>query len=154
MSDQSEMRDQAKGNLIGLAFVAGVALIGIYILLAGLGTFGRGKGDAPGWVLVVAGAAFLFAAASIGLNAIGGIFFGARAKPDGSLSDDTPKALRIAQMFLSLGIVALLASVATWVAFNPGEGSATRSIVFAIGAVMTWGTFIGFAILGLRRLQR
>ena len=46
------MSDRAKGNLIGLAFVAVIAAIGVYILLAGLGRFGRSPNDAPGWVLI------------------------------------------------------------------------------------------------------
>jgi len=84
------MSDETKGNIIGL------------------GRFGRTAGDAPSWVLVAAGAAFLLAAASMGLSAIGGIVFGARAKADGSLSDDAPYAIRAIQVLLSLGIVSML----------------------------------------------
>lgn len=148
------MSDQTKGNLIGLLFVAGIAAIGIYIVLAGLGKFGRG-GGAPGWVLVVAGAAFLFAAASMALSAIGGIFFGAKTGTDGSLTDDVPYGIRAAQILLSLGIVALLATVATWVALNP-EASASQSskIAFAAGAIILWVTLAGFAFWRLRKLRR
>ncbi len=86
------MTPQTKGHLIGALFVAAIAAIGIYILLAGLGQFGRGRGDAPGWVLIAAGAAFLLAAASTGLNTIGGLLFGAKADRHGKLSDDAPYA--------------------------------------------------------------
>jgi hypothetical protein len=148
------MQDQTKGNLIGLLFVALVAAIGVYIIYIGLGKFGRGVNDAPGWVMVAAGAAFLFAAASMGLSAIGGIFFGASANRDGSLNESAPKAIRGAQMLLSLGVVAMLATVATWVAFNPGEASGTGSnVAFAAGAVLIWGALLGFAIWRIRRLS-
>ncbi len=149
------MTDQAKGNLFGLLFVAAVAAIGVYIVLAGLGTFGRGRGDAPSWVLIAAGAAFLLAAASMGLSAVGGIFFGAKARSDGSLPESAPYAIRVAQIFLSLGVVALLATVGTWVAFNPETGaSAGSKTAFTVSAIVIWTIYLGFGLLWLRRLQR
>ncbi len=149
------MSDQAKGNLLGLLFVAVIAAIGIYIVYAGLGKLGRAPNDAQGWVLVVAGAAFLFAAASLAMNAIGWFFFGAVAGRDGALTDAAPASLRFIQRVLSLGIVALLATVATWVAFNPEAGASTgRKTAFAAGAALCWAIFAGFAIWKLRRLRR
>ncbi len=149
------MPESTKGNLVGLAFVALIAAIGVYIVAIGLGKFGTNPNDAPGWVLMVAGAAFLFAAASMGMSAIGGIFFGAKAGPDGALTDDAPYPIRLAQILLSLMIVALLAVVATWVAFNPGDASTTgRKIAFAGGAVLVWLIFAGFAYFRLRKLHR
>jgi hypothetical protein len=149
------MTPQTKGNILGILFVAAIAAIGVYIVLAGLGKFGRSTGDAPGWVLVVAGAAFLLAAGSMGLSAVGGIFFGAKAGADGSLSGEAPRAIRTAQIFLSLGIVAMLATVATWVALNPeGDASTGRKFAFAAGAVMTWSILIGCGIWRLRGLRR
>lgn len=149
------MTPQTKGNIIGVLFVAGIAAIGIYIVLAGLGKFGRGATDAPGWVLIAAGAAFLFAAASMGLSAVGGIVFGAKAGPDGNLADDAPHAVRATQIFLSLAVVAMLATVATWVALNPeGDASTGRKVAFAAGAIMVWGIFLGFAIWRVRGLRR
>jgi hypothetical protein len=149
------MSPEAKGHLIGVLFVAAIAAIGIYILLIGFGQFGRRTGDAPSWVMIAAGAAFLLAAGSMGLSAIAGLAFGAKAWPDGNLLDDAPYAIRAAQTVLSLGIVAMLATVATWVAFNPAAGSSTGSrIAFAVGAAMTWTIFLGFVIWRLRRLRR
>ncbi len=149
------MSSQAKGHLIGVLFIAAIAAVGVYIVLAGLGRFGRSSGDAPGWVLVAAGAAFLAAAASFGLSAFGGALYGARARPDGSLSDEAPCGLRAAQIAIGLSIVALLASVATWVALHPEPGSSTgRKVVFAVGAAMVWAIFLGFAVLRLRHLRR
>jgi len=149
------MSSETKGHLIGIVFIAAVAAIGVYMLLIGFGRFGRSAGDAPGWVLIAAGTAFLLAAGSFGLSAVGGIVYGAKAGPDGSLSDDAPTAIRAAQMLLSLGIVAMLATVATWVAFNPEAGSSIgRKVAFAAGAAMTWAILLGFAIWRLRRLKR
>ena len=99
--------------------------------------------------------AFLLAAGSFGLSALGGILYGAKAGPDGSLSGDAPYAIRAAQILLSLGVVALLASVATWVAFNPEAGSSTgRKAAFAAGAVTIWLMFAGFAVFRIRQLRR
>jgi hypothetical protein len=149
------MTPQTKGNILGILFVTAIAAIGVYIVLAGLGKFGRSTGDAPGWVLVAAGAAFLLAAATMGLSAVAGIFFGAKAGRDGSLSGEAPRAIRATQIFLSLGIVAMLATVATWVALNPeGDASTGRKLAFAAGAVMTWSILLGFGIWRLRALRR
>lgn len=148
------MTPETKGNLIAILFIAAIAAIGAYVVLAGFGAFGRSRGDAPDWVIVIAGAAFLLAAGSMGLSAVGGMFFGAKAGRDGSLSEDAPYPLRVLQILMSLGIVALLAIIATWVAFNPGDaGSTGRRVAFAIGAVTIWMMFFGFAIWKLRRLR-
>lgn len=148
------MSDKTKGNLVGLLFVAVVAGIGAYVVIVGLGKLGRSPSDAPGWVIVVAGMAFLFAAASMGLSAIGGIFFNATAGRDGSLSSDAPYGIRVAQILLSLCVIALLASVATWVALNPEEAAPVgRRIAFAVGAIAIWCMFAGFAFWRLRRLN-
>jgi hypothetical protein len=149
------MPNESKGNFIGLLFVALIAAIGVYIVYAGLGKFGRGPNDAPGWVLIAAGAAFLFAAASMGISAVAYFTTGAKAGRDGSLGDDAPRPLRATQIILSLGVVALLATVATWVAFNPGEpGNTARSLAFASGAVLIWTMFAGFSVWRLRKLFR
>lgn len=149
------MPDETKGNFIGLLFVALIAAIGVYIVYAGLGKFGRGPNDAPGWVLIAAGAAFLSAAASMGMNAIAYFATGAKAGRNGNLGDDAPPLLRAAQIILSLAVVALLATVATWVAFNPGEpGNTGRQLAFASGAILIWTIFAGFAYFRLRKLLR
>lgn len=149
------MRDETKGNLIGLLFVAVIAAIGIYVVLIGLGKLGRSPHGAPGWVIVVAGAAFLFAAASTGMNALAYFTTGAKAKADGSLDSTAPYPIRAIQLLLSLIVVALLATVATWVAFNPGDGpDNSRNVAFAVGAAIVWIIFLGFAWLALKRLAR
>jgi len=148
------MNDQAKGNLIRSIFVALIAAIGIYIVLAGLGTFGRSARDAPGWVLVVAGTAFLFAAASMAIDVIGSFLLGASARKDGTLTDAAPAPFRLAQMLFSLAIVALLATVATWVAFDADDAGTVRKFAFGIGAALCWAIFAGAAIWKLRRLRK
>lgn len=153
--NDGRMSDKTKGNLIGLLFVAVVAAIGTYVVIIGFGKLGRNPHDAPGWVILVAGAAFLSAAASMGISAIAYFTTGAKAGRDGSLGDDAPRPLRAAQIILSLGVVALLATVATWVAFNPGEpGNTARSLAFASGAVLIWTMFAGFSVWRLRKLFR
>jgi len=149
------MTPETKGNIIGLAFVAIIAAIGLYVVMTGLGRFGRSDGDAPSWVLIAAGSAFLLAASSMALSAIGGIVYGAKANPDGSLTDEAPYAVRALQILLSLGIVAMLVAVASWVALNPEEGSATgRRIALAAGAITVWAIFFGFVIWRLRGLRK
>jgi hypothetical protein len=149
------MSPEAKGHLIGLLFIAGIAAIGVYVVSIGLGQFGRRASDAPGWVLIAAGAGFLLAACSFALNVVGGIVFGAKVQPDGGLSGEAPHAIRTAQIILSLGVIVMLATVATWVALNPEAGSSTgRKVAFAAGAVTIWLMFAGFAVWRLRRLRR
>jgi ABC-type transport system involved in multi-copper enzyme maturation permease subunit len=134
---------------VALAFAAGFALLGLFVMLAGLGVFGRSRGDAPGWIVIVAGAAFVLAAASLALSAIGG----ATAR-NGALTGTAPFALRLLQTVLGLGLVALLAVTATWVALHPGDASGwDRRAAFSAGAAVTWIIFVGFALNGLRQLR-
>ena len=149
------MTNQTKGNLIGLAFVACIAAIGAGIIYVGVGKLGRSGQDAPGWVLVIAGGAFLFADASMSINAIGGSVFGATAGRDGALSADAPYGLRVAQIVLSFAILGMLATVATWVAFNPGEHSSSgQKFAFATAAIVGWLSLIAVGVWRIRRLAR
>ena len=135
------------GRRIAYFFAALVAAIGGFLVLTGFELFGR-SGNAPGWVIMLGGLAFLSAAGSMALSIIGG----ATAR-DGSLPDSAPFALRLTQTLLSLGIMVLLSSVATWVAFNPGNAASMgHRLAFGAGAVLCWLISLGFTIRAIRRL--
>jgi hypothetical protein len=136
------------GRRIAYFFAALIGAIGVFLVLTGFELFGRGSGHAPGWVIMLCGLAFLSAAGSMGLSILGG----ATAR-DGSLPDSAPFALRLAQTLLSLGIMVMLSSVASWVAFNPGSAGTGARFAFGAGAALCWLIFLGFAIRALRRLR-
>ena len=124
--------------------------MGTFIVLLALGTFGDPhlSDGTPPWVGVAAGLAFLLGglAVIVGYGVAGGI------APDGDLPAGTPFFVRLVQYVLGLGITAMLASIASWVAFGSGSrhfsgsglfvggalNEALGRAVFGIGAVLTW----------------
>jgi hypothetical protein len=139
--------------------------MGTLVVLMGLGVIGQPRpGDAPPWVAVCAGLAFILCglAVIVGYGVAGGV--GA----DGDLPVDTPSSVRVVQYGLGVGIAAMLAVIATWVAFGPGprDFHATGSlgsgpvnewsgrIAFGIGAVLMWLFTGAVAIVSVRRLRR
>ena len=93
--------------MIGVFFGA----IGTLVTLLALGTFGdRHLTDGtPPWVGVAVGAMFVLA----GLAIIVGYSVAGGATDDGDLPPGTPRAVRVIQSVLGLGITTLLASVAS-----------------------------------------
>jgi hypothetical protein len=146
---------------IGLA----CAGMGVFVMLMAFGVIGRGSlDDAPPWVGVCAGLVFVLGGAAV----IVGYAIADGAAPDGDLPPGTPFGIRLAQYLLGLGIVASLASIATWVAFGEGPRKFTGSgslgtgpvgdtagrIVFGVGAVLVWGFLLLLGIVGAKRLRR
>jgi hypothetical protein len=133
--------------IIGLVFIA----IGFPFVLmwAGLIAPDRAKLSAPLWVVGCAGLAFMMAGLAVAVNAASPAM-----KRDGSLPDTAPKALRILQDLASIGIVGMLALLASWAALAPGEIRSSRSVagvtqtasdqstfgrvVFGLGAICCW----------------
>jgi hypothetical protein len=147
--------------IMGLAFGG----MGTLIVLLGLGVVGHPKpGDAPPWVIVCAGFAFILG----GLAVIVGYGVANGVGPDGDVAPGTPWPIRAVQYVLGLGVAVLLAVIATWVAFGPGPRhfSATGTfgrgpaseisgrIAFGAGAVLLW-LFTGIvSVMSVRRLRR
>ena len=91
------------------------------------------------------------------------------AGPDGDLLPGTPRAVRLTQYLLGLGIIGCLATIFTWIAFGPGpraftvtlpfvgRGPGSESVgraVFGIGAVLIWVFFAVFVVVSAQRLRR
>ena len=108
------------------------------------------------WVMVVAGTLFIAGGAAVVVGY--GFPRGAGAR----------HALAVAQYFLALIITALMAAVAGWVAFAPGERRFTINVpflppravellgrlAFGVSTVLLLGTLALFAIVGARGLIR
>ena len=143
-----------------------VALIGGLVIAMALHIIPvDASGDAPQWVGVLAGLAFVLAGAAI----IVGFAVAGGAAPDGDLPPGTPFAVRLTQYLLGLGIVGLLTVIAAWVAFGPGHrefgitglplvrarsGETMGRVVFGIGAVLSAIVFIALGVASARRLRR
>ena len=151
----------------GGAIVIGVffGIVGTAVTLLGLGTFGEGHltDGTPAWVGIAAGAMFLLA----GLSIIVGYGVAGGTTGDGDLPPGTPRAVRLVQTALGLGITALLASIATWVAFGSGSRHFSGSgpfisgpmnemlgrAVFGVGAILMWVFMAVMIVASVKRLR-
>jgi hypothetical protein len=151
----------------GAAVVIGVffGIIGTLVTLLALGTFGDGhlSDGTPPWVGIAVGVMFLLA----GLAIIVGYGVAGGATDDGDLPPGTPRGVRLVQSALGLGITALLASIATWVAFGSGSrhfsgsgpfisGSVNEILgraVFGIAAVLMWVFMAVMIVVSVKRLR-
>lgn len=147
---------------------AGIAAAAIGLLLI-LVAFGAILADAKmkpdeSWIGAVAGAAFVLAGLTIILQTLAA----KPTTPEGELPPDAPLWIRLMNYFFILAIIALLAGIASWVAFGAGERtfSGFASIlpyaindlvgrtVFGAAAIITWLILIVVAVVGARRLRR
>jgi hypothetical protein len=111
------------------------------------------------WVAVLTSAIFLLAGAMLVLGAVV-----PGATNDGSMPPDAPRAFRVTQYLLGLGIAAALSVTVSWVAFGPGErhflvsgigvgGALLGRAAFGIGATVMWLVFGMMAVQGARALR-
>jgi hypothetical protein len=156
----------ARGRLLfGLLFVA----VGAFIFLIGLGVVRPNPEGvhAPLWVIACAGLVFFMGGCAVMLGALA-----PGADVNGQLGPWAPWTLRFLQYLFALIIIAALATVASWVAFGPGErefsnsialpfwqskgasGETTGRIAFGVGAVMGWLIFLAMAVQGWRKLVK
>lgn len=136
---------------------------GTAMILASFGVipFEPRAGEAPLWVLALAGGAFAMAGLVLLVQGAG------RASPTtGELPPGSPLWMRLVQSALSLGVMTLLALVGSWVAFGAGErhfstaglveGHVNEMVgrgVFAFGALIAWLCVALFAVGAVRRLR-
>jgi hypothetical protein len=161
VADRSQL---SPGGAIAIGLFLGA--MGTLVMLLGLGTFGdRHLTDGtPPWVGVMAGLVFVLG----GLAMIVGYGVAGGAAPDGDLPPGTPRPVRLVQAALGVGITALLASIASWIAFGSGARHFSGSglfisgavneilgrMVFGIGAVLTWAFVAVMIVVSVRRLRR
>jgi hypothetical protein len=100
------------------ALVVGIALmlVGLCVVWAVLHTPDAALG-APRGLVVLVGVMFVLggAATIVGFTVAGG------ATADGQFPPGIPLAVRLIQLSLGLGITAIMAALAGWIAFGPGE---------------------------------
>lgn len=152
----------AQNILLALA----VAVLGIYILVAGLDLVpvpgSRQTLKAPGWIVALCGAAFVLC---------GLLLLSRGLAPDGKFSgplpEDTPFWLKLAQYATVLALFATFAAVSTFIAFGPGTRDFSMSvpwfvsgdiseqigrIAFGASAMIAWFCTAAIAVLGGRKL--
>jgi hypothetical protein len=140
-------------------------LMGLFVVLLALGTFGEPpmSDGTPQWVGVLTGLLFVLAglAVIVGSGVAGGV------GPDGDVLPGTPFAVRLVQYLLGLGILATLATIASWIAFGSGSRHFTGSgpllsgavsemlgrVIFGLGAVFCWAFMAVMIVVSARRLR-
>jgi hypothetical protein len=140
------------------------ALAGGYFTLVGAGLLpipgGPANLHAPQWILLCVGLAFFFTGMALLIQRFG------RADAHGELPADAPSWLRIMQYMIGVGVFACFALIGSWIAFWPGEREFSGTIpflsvqtnetigraAFGIGAIISWGCGIGFAVWRGRKL--
>ena len=160
MADRNQL---SPGGAIVIGLLCGA--MGTLVMLLALGAGeGRMSDGTPPWVLVCGGLAFVLA----GLAIIVGYGIAGGVTPDGDLLPGTPFAVRLVQYLLGLGIVAMLASIASWVAFGGGSRHFTGSgpfisgavnealgrTAFGIGAALAWAFMALMIVVSVKRLRR
>ena len=119
MADRNQL---SPGGAIAIGLLCGA--IGTVVMLMALAAGdGRMSDSTPPWVLVCAGLVFVLA----GLAMIVGYGIAGGVAPDGDLLPGTPFSVRLVQYLLGFGIIAMLASIASWVAFGGGSRHFTGS---------------------------
>jgi hypothetical protein len=147
-------------------FLCGLAAIGmgLFLLLFGLGIVPMKPraGDAPLWIAIAAGIAFMLGGLSVAVGAIHGV------SETGDLPKDTGWWMRLFYYLIGVLVAGALASIGTWVAFGAGPrafggtgmfllslelNAMIGRIMFGIGAVLAWLITIVLAVSGARKLM-
>lgn len=151
--------------VIGVLFIVS----GVLPVLGGLGMIDlHPTAGTPAWMGVCAGLAFVLA----GLAVINGYAIAGGVGPDGNLLPDTPFTVVLLQHVLGLGIMALMTTMAGWIAFGPGErhfsmtialpfvarssqsGELSGRIAFGVATVLLVAMTFGLGWAGVQRLRR
>ena len=88
--------------------------------------------------------------------------------PDGDLPAGTPFGVRVVQYVLGVAIIAMLGSIASWVAFGSGSrhfsgsgpfitGAVNEALgrtAFGIGAILMWIFMAVMLVVSVKRLRR
>lgn len=164
------MSDAGRRNSNKVTIAVGVLtmLIGLIPLLVLMGILPRGSASpadpAPDWLGLLIGAVF----AGAGFIVIMRGALGSADDSSGTLPASAPRALRLLNDLLGVGIVASLAMIFSWVAFGPGprhfsvnvaglfmhtsgSGDTIGRIAFGFGAILIWCMTAAFAVVIVRR---
>ena len=137
------------------------AAIGLfYVVISIVGPTHPKPGAAPAWIGFVCGLAFFLGGSAVLIQTL----FRAKGNSTTNPLSGAPPWLAIVYKMLCLAIVLALGTVATWVAFGPGERSFTGTgaflgekagrTAFGIGAVLIWSVVAAGAFAKLNQLFR
>jgi hypothetical protein len=122
---------------------------------------------APLWMGWLIGAAFVGAGLNVTMRGI----LGGASETSGDLPPSAPRALRLANEMIAVGIVGALALSFSWVAFGPGPrhfsvgfnglwlrgfggGEMMGRVAFGFGAMLFWLMTAAFTVAMLRKWRR
>jgi hypothetical protein len=142
----------------------GVGMLPFLALMGVLPTAPRSPNDAPDWIGILVGLAFLFAGIAVMMRSFAG------TDAQGNLVSTAPRALQFVNNGLGLLIAAALAMIFTWIALGSGERHFTVSaggisgpagaggeipgrVMFGLGAILGW-VIVGIAGLQMMRRRR
>jgi hypothetical protein len=153
------MGRQLQSSAMTIAFGIGTAVMGLFYILYTLYA-NPGSQNEPWWLAFVFGLAFLLGGIAVVIQTA--LATGNPPNDDLPLPATTPRLLKSIYRMMVLGIIASLGIIFTWVAFGPGPrhftgsgaplGQTVGRVMFGIGAVLIWITFVAAAIVGVRRL--
>ena len=159
MSVEPQSNPQAHpADGIGLG-VALVAAGGYFILIAlDVLPMPDGGADAPPFVIVLAGLAFVFAGCNLAIRARAGA-----RDADNELPASAPAWAKMSYRVIGIAITGALATIGTWIAIGSGPrpfevsgpipaGETLGRAVFALGAVIVWIYVIALTVGTVRKL--
>jgi hypothetical protein len=141
----------------GLVFAA----LGVYFVLVGLGMLPPpGPTNAPAFIVVCAGAAFLFAGMTALVCARAG-----GADQSGELQPDAPRWTQLSYRAAAIACVGSVAAIGTWIAIGSGPrafsvsglvemqtaGEMIGRTVFALGSVIAWFYVVALTVTTVRK---
>jgi hypothetical protein len=139
------------------------AALGAFIMLSALGILVPSRAtEGERWIGGIAGLVFVLGGIAVVLQT----WAANGPSPEGDLPSGTPLWLRAVYYIIVLTVVASLATIATWVAFGPGERQFTGNLVmpqwlnetagralFGFGAILCWLILFAMAAASFNRLR-
>jgi hypothetical protein len=121
-----------------------------------------GKLHGPIWIVLCVGLVFFLAGVAVLIQGLG------RANDQGELPAGAPPWMRALQYMLVGVIFAAFATIASWIAFGPGERAFSGSLgllggqisavigraLFGLSAIALWLCTLGLAVAGARKIMR
>ena len=154
-----EQPPQAKpADVLGFGIAMGLA--GLYFIGVALGVLPMpdGGANAPAFVILLAGLAFLFAGCNIAIRARAGA-----RNQESELPANAPRWTQLSYRLFAIAVAGTLALIGTWIAIGSGPrhfnvsgpipaGESIGRAVFALGAVIVWIYVIALTVSTVRKL--
>lgn len=145
-------------------YAAVAAAVGLYFIAVGARLLpipgGPSNLHSPLWVLLCAGFVFFLAGAALVIQSL------SASSATGELPADAPRWLRILQYVIAVAIFCCFGTIASWIAFGPGERQFSGTVMtgnaaidaavgrtaFGVGAVIIWLCTAAVIASGIRKL--